>query len=259
MNLSDYEPQSVIILGDPHENVLGMKNDLTVFRKSYPTGPLIALALGDMNFYFTRNWSAWSGELSRFCVEHNIIFATIDGNHEHFPSLNAILEMNGMKAEPIEIKPNIFWLPRGTRWNWHNREWLAVGGAHSIDRAYRVHDDDWFTEEEITRQEADKIIADGPADVMITHDCPAGVHLSLPQNVWPEKDVWASNEHRKLLAEIFMQTKPSDAFHGHYHMGYSRPADIGYGEFNITGLSYVGDRWSVAVVDLSTMETLTAW
>jgi hypothetical protein len=48
----------------------------------------------------------------------------------------------------------IWHLPRGHRWRWHGRDWLALGGAVSLDRGVRTAGVNWWPEEEITWRQA---------------------------------------------------------------------------------------------------------
>ena len=102
----------------------------------------------------------------------------IDGNHEDF-SLLAELASRAVAGARVAVRPNIFHLPRGHRWQWHGRTWLACGGGVSLDKAARAEGSDWWPQEEITAQEA-AMIAGGPADVMVCHDCPSGVAHAFP-------------------------------------------------------------------------------
>ena len=52
---------------------------------------------------------------------------------------------------------------------------LALGGAVSLDRAGRTEGVDWWPQEEITPRQAASVIEAGPAAVMVTHECPAGI------------------------------------------------------------------------------------
>src|SRR5580704_14524363 len=84
-----------------------------------------------------------------------------------------------------QVTERIFHLPRGHRWRWHGRDWLALGGAVSLDRAGRTEGASWWPEEEITLRQAGSVIEAGPADVMVTHECPAGiVHAFPPPPPW---------------------------------------------------------------------------
>ena len=43
----------------------------------------------------------------------------------------------------VALAGRIWHLPRGHRWRWHGRDWLALGGAVSLDRAVRTAGVNW--------------------------------------------------------------------------------------------------------------------
>jgi hypothetical protein len=75
----------------------------------------------------------------------------------------------------------LYHLPRGYRWKWHGRRWLACGGGVSLDRACRRGGIDWWPQEEISDLQEAALIGAGVADVMVCHDCPAAVAHSFPR------------------------------------------------------------------------------
>ena len=81
----------------------------------------------------------------------------------------------------VPVRPGIFHLPRGHRWAWHGRRWLACGGGVSLDKACRREGSDWWPQEEITDEQERALVGGGVADVMVCHDCPAVVDHSFPR------------------------------------------------------------------------------
>src|SRR5271166_3560249 len=55
----------------------------------------------------------------------------IDGNHEDFPQLAQAGQEPGAKVADgrLRLRPRVYHLPRGHRWAWHDRTWLACGGG----------------------------------------------------------------------------------------------------------------------------------
>ncbi len=89
----------------------------------------------------------------------------IDGNHEDFPQL-AQMASGTVPGGRVAVRPNICHLPRGHRWQWRGRTWLACGGGVSLDKAGRTERVDWWPQEEITSGQEATQIAGGHAEVM---------------------------------------------------------------------------------------------
>src|SRR5262245_61251493 len=85
--------------------------------------------------------------------------------------------------------------------------------------------------------------AGGRVDVLLTHDCPAGVvipGLARFAHFWPPDEQVAATEHRQRLRQVVDNVQPRVIWHGHYHTDYSRVVDLGYGPVHVHGLSCDG-------------------
>lgn len=168
--------------------------------------------------YFTQR-------LEEVLAEVDLPLWWLDGNHENHEAL-ALLPLDEHGRHPLTA--HISHLPRGYRWQWQGQEWLALGGAVSVDRNSRTPGWDWFSEEEITQEEATAALAGGPVRVMVTHDAPAQVptmvrdYSQLPRFVgWAPEDYHRSVRHRRLLGKVFEGTGARVLLHGHYHHRYT--------------------------------------
>lgn len=151
----------------------------------------------------------------------------IDGNHEDFPRLYAYPEeQDGTR----KIRSNITHLPRGFRWKWNGINFLAVGGAASIDKKYREPGKTWWSEELLTDADIAKSQDGGPVDVMFAHDSPATAPNSITDDPAGQLRAGMSfgfdnleicTSHRLRLQEITDVVKPVILFHGHYHKAMS--------------------------------------
>src|SRR2546429_228129 len=76
---------------------------------------------------------------------------------------------------------------------------------------------DWWPAEEISHGQAHRVIDAGPADVMVCHDCPAGVPLDLPPAplLW-QSELGRATEHRRRLRVVVDRVRPAYLLHGHY-------------------------------------------
>nr|WP_142277563.1 hypothetical protein [Mycobacterium timonense] len=92
-----------------------------------------------------------------------------------------------------------------------------------MDRRWGRQGRDWWPEEELSAQDTARAIRGGPVDVIVAHDCPAGVAipgLDRPSS-WPAEDLAASEEHRRRLQSVVDATRPHALFHGHFHRRYN--------------------------------------
>jgi len=99
----------------------------------------------------------------------------------------------------------------------------------------------------------------GPADVMVTHECPAGVEHRFPPTPpgWAPADVRRSDVHRGLLREVVLGVRPRWLMHGHLHLSYQRMVDLGDGPIEVTGLDCDGaNRGNWAILDVTIMRWL---
>jgi Calcineurin-like phosphoesterase len=247
-------PERIGVAGDWHGNTAWATRAVRKISARLPAdGPRIIVPLGDFGI-----WPGPSGReyLSRLddalrAADAELWF--VDGNHEDFAQLARLRPGPDGRAQ---VTARIWHLPRGHRWRWHGRDWLALGGGVSLDRAGRTEGIDWWPEEEITRSQAGSVIEGGPADVMVTHECPAGIEHAFPPPPpwWSPADLRRSDAHQALLREVVQAVRPRWLMHGHLHQSYQRRVDLGYGPFEVTGLDCDGapsGNW--AILDVTTM------
>ena len=101
-----------------------------------------------------------------------IIF--IDGNHENFEMLNNMPLVEYKGALMHRIDKHIFHVLRGEIMTINDKTFLCIGGAVSIDKAYRTPYLSWWPEEEITYHDIDNALdnlkkVNNKVDYVITH------------------------------------------------------------------------------------------
>ena len=246
----------------------------------------ILLHLGDFlpTFYYPRHTSGYSAEdrqrnvhrflytIQRMLDKHSMHLMFIDGNHEDWDVLNAAREswrhvvepFHDMADEmPIPLRSSysdaaagsrIFWLPRGTRWTWQGREWLAFGGAASPNRVHLQEGWNWWLDEEITAEQVAKAAAQGPADVLLCHDVPSSVRIQYGEHPasWLQADLARGEEQRERLQMLAEAVKPSFLMHGHHHIPYCKGVNQPWGLMWSTGLA--GDGVTLNMLTLSTTD-----
>lgn len=242
-------PRRIMVAGDWHGNTRWAVHVIEKAARLLLDEPeRIVLQLGDFGIWPGQDGADYVAEVEQACAEHSVQVWFIDGNHEDFTQVHLF--------DPWQSRYRyLTHLPRGHRWTWHDRTWLALGGGVSLDRAIRTEGRDWWPQEEITADEVDGILDDGPADVMVTHDCPQGVTHSFPPppSFWALRDIARSDAHRELLQRVTSAVQPGHLMHGHLHRAYQRTCDFGYGPVGVTGLDSDGTDGNWAVLDVKQM------
>jgi len=267
------DPGRIIIAGDWHGNTKWALHVIWMAKEVLADeDPRVILHLGDFGIWPGPAGREYRDQVTMALEQADADLLFVDGNHEDFTrlaaeehsQLSAELESGPPPPGPVPVgsglrglKARVSWLPRGYRWSWHGRTWLALGGGVSVDRAIRTEGENWWPQEEITSEQAACVIADGAADVMVTHDCPSGVRHSFPPppSFWDARDLARSDAHRERLQQIVDAVRPSHLMHGHLHRSYQRMCDFGYGPVEVTGLDCdEGDGANWAVLDVRTMK-----
>lgn len=212
------DPGLVLLVGDLHGNTGAGRRAVD---HAVEVGAQTIAVLGDFGWWpNTTHGRAFLEDLDSRLSETGVRLVWVDGNHESFELLNEIpLRSNGLRP----ITDHITHLPRGYRWTWSGFDWLALGGATSLDRERRQEGYSWFAQEEITEDEADAVIAAGHADVMLVHDSPADEIPGIAGNPqrFPALEIHRAGAHRFRLRAVVAKVRPTVVFHGHYHQRFT--------------------------------------
>lgn len=211
-------PDRIVVAGDWHGNTSRACG--AIWYAGLRDIPLV-LQLGDFGYWTPGPWTdRYLSELEAACTEQDVTLLWVDGNHEYHPGL---LELpvdpeTGLRT----VSEHVHHLPRGLRWTWHGKTWMALGGAHSVDRHMRTEGKSWWTQEHLSADDIETAIAPGPVDVMVCHDAPDGVHIpGLVPGQFPDDQIAAAEWHRRQVGNVVYAVKPSLLLHGHYHVRYS--------------------------------------
>jgi len=245
---SGVDPWRVLLAGDWHGN-LGWA--LRVVDHAADVHAEVIVHVGDFGIWQGSAGMKYLRRLDQRLTERGLRLVFIDGNHENHDLL-ATYPVGADGTTPITA--TIRHLPRGHRWVWHGHIWLALGGATSLDRDVRVPWVDWWPGEAITAAQAARVIADGPVDIMLCHDAPAGVPR-LEQRIGPNPQGFpaaalrSAHQHRMLLRAVVDAVRPCQLWHGHYHWAYRDELVLdGSHRVQVTGLD----------MDATTLEMNTA-
>lgn len=227
-------PSTVVLAGDWHGNRCRAEEALVETAKY---GVNVLVHLGDFGFWTPGSGSrAYLDGIEERCKDLGITLMWVDGNHEDHASLNAIpLSVNGTRY----VRPHIIHLPRGFRWTWNGKTWMALGGAHSVDSLIRKLGVNVWEEERLSEDDVTRAVAGGAVDIVAAHDCPNKVYVPYPvSNTFPLSQIALAERHRDVVGDVVDAVRPSILFHGHYHVRHTgeRPLPDG-GVTKIVGLS----------------------
>lgn len=264
-HLSDFEQEGIVgVLGDVHGDTGWAMSRVAEAGR---VGVRVLLQVGDLGVWGGRSGAKFLRKLEAACQRHDVLLASVLGNHEDHARIGALVARSKRDDEggcgPLPLSEHVVALPRGHRWSMGGRTFVALGGAPSVDYLYRTENVDWWPQECISADEADAVAAAGPADVMLTHDSPDQPFMSPPvaQIVmtnpmgWPKPALAYAARGRERLTRAFLGVRPTLLVHGHYHV--AGEATVGYGggagSVQVVSLANNGQAGSLRVIDLATL------
>ncbi|MFD6817728.1 metallophosphoesterase [Microbacterium sp. NPDC060132] len=243
--------QRVAVCGDWHGNVGWARTVARVLPYLAPDVTTL-LHLGD--------WSMPQDEVDEVFAETDIdrIFVTL-GNHEPWDRISPLLDANPGRA--VRVSQLTWLLPRPARLTIGGRRVLSLGGAASVDRDSRIEGLTWWPDEAITDEHVAEAIAGGPADLMLTHEGPAGTPvlpvrelLRTNPHHFPEAALKASSTSRARVSEVWDAVRPELLAHGHMHVPAGGITDDGR---RVASLGRDGQEGNLALLDMATLKMAT--
>ena len=239
------------LVGDTHADTMWTTSVIKMFAQQ---GIDMIVQLGDFGWW---PHLTFVDTVARCAARHEVTFAFIDGNHEDHTDLQRWANLrhpDRSPADPVEMHPSLWYLPRGCAWEWHGVRLRACGGAFSIDYQARIPGLSWFPDsEEPSNDDIRRTIAAGPADVLLTHDHPElGYKLPGIPGV-PDKLERMSAGTRLKLAAVVEEVKPKLVVHGHWHQTYVERID----GLTVAGLTCNRRPTATTILDLETLQTDT--
>jgi hypothetical protein len=218
------EPRRLLVAGDVHCELGWVVALIDIARSE---GCHAIVQLGDLGFL------PGFGVGMRFITETASLLRRaglplyfLEGNHDDLDALWRTKRR--LVSGFVEIDSHLYYLRRGQRFSWSDVSFLAVGGAHSIDRRWRIGTQPlagtlWWPRETLDDRDLVRASVGGPVDVMFCHDCPAGVTIPGLQTIEP------AAENRRRLGTIVDAVRPKLLLHAHYHQrfdGFYRNDDL---------------------------------
>lgn len=211
----------IYITGDIHGDLNRIYEISEFCRKKKTTEKDIMILVGDVgvNYYNSVKDVICKDALS----DIPITFICIRGNHEIRPENISTYKTQERFGDEVLVEdnyPNIIWLKDGHTYDIKGKKVLAIGGAYSVDKFYRLSRGwCWFPDEQLSEQEREEIynkVSGEHFDVVLTHTCPFSwepTELFLPGI--DQSSVDSSTEH--WLEKVKDAITYDKWFFGHFH------------------------------------------
>ena len=221
----------LMLLGDIHGNFV-MFNEM---MKRFPhEWPLTIIQVGDFGFhkYTMKMWP------TKFPWK---VYA-IDGNHEYFP----LIEYDVV----TEVHDNLFFVPRGTTLTIEGYDIGFVGGAESVDKAWRAAGIDWWPKERVTEADINKLYGK-KMDLLVTHAPPISVIKNrfspINKQSWGLPADWI-DESSNMIEKLWKELKYVPLVCGHMHASKWAP---NYRILGINEMYFLPVKKEGVAIDLS--------
>lgn len=238
-----------MLLGDTHGNTKFLTNQ--IFPVAKEQGVQWIYQVGDFGYWeHTLQGRDFLDQVNESLARYGLNLLFIQGNHDKTSLIDKdYTEIDGFHV----IRSSLWYAKNGTRWDYEGTSFIALGGAYSIDKEYRLKSERqkaqlifdsysrdgryqafadwkkwqlanaeakgsyWFPEEEMTDAEMDKILAnDSSVDVILAHDKP---FMSNPMIKLLPIEECLPNQRRLQKAVNVLQ--PKLFVHGHLHARYT--------------------------------------
>lgn len=225
----------IMFVGDTHGNLSHLAYLIKVAESASLDRIMV---LGDFGYWeHTQEGVEFLDKLNSRTEAADVDIYFIDGNHDN---REVLLERHAVRDDEgfILVRSSILYVDRGYRWTWHGARFIALGGAYSVDKQWRVDLEKkknrpgtlWFPGEQMTDMDMARILAEdnSPVDVMLAHDKPM---KSDPG--WNTKILAPCIPNQERLQVAVDTLQPKLFLHGHLHHRYEEmiplPGDLDAG------------------------------
>lgn len=238
----------IMLLGDTHGNTSFILNH--VIPAATEAGVEWIYQLGDFGYWeHTAEGEQFLNDIQDALTVAGLKLLFIAGNHDK----TSMIAGRYSKVEDFYlVRASIWFAPNGTQWDFEGKSFLALGGAYSIDKKWRLEQEFakaknlaissplrgtyseayilqdcmdktsetlWFPEEEMDDEELDIILEDlrdTNIDIILAHDKPLSSNTLvelLPIN--------ATIYNQRRLQKAVNILQPNLFVHGHLHIRYT--------------------------------------
>ena len=143
------------------------------------------------------------------------------GNHENYDILRELPLENWNGAQVRRVRPHVMYVENGEILTLNNQTFFFMGGAKSVDKAYRIEGRSWWPQEIPSWDEMENGVqhlqnANDKVDYIITHCAPNYIVDKLFPYEMPRDDI--TNFLEKWVRRY---TQFNKWFMGHYHVDRS--------------------------------------
>lgn len=183
-------------IGDVHGKYSRYKE---IIRDSVPS-----IQIGDMGVGFRHERGGRYGEF----MENPPYDKMASGNHRF---------IRGNHDNPGVCAQHSQWIPDGTI----EGDVMYIGGALSIDRAWRVPGFTWWDDEELSLDRLNQLVdvyAEARPRIMVTHDCPESLVERMCAIIGSTQKHNDPSRTRQAFESMLCHHAPELWIYGHWHM-----------------------------------------
>lgn len=204
----------IYVTGDIHGDISRFSDEFLQNESEWTQDDYL-IVCGDFGFIFLNNET--EKENLDLLEQKPYTILWVDGNHENFKVLYEypVEEWHGGKIH--RIRRNIIHLMRGQCFEIEGKKFFTMGGAYSIDRAWRKKDISYWDEEmpsdEEYKEASETIRANRKEfDCIITHTAPKDIIYRL--GYYPDPH---DSRLTVYLEDVMRECKFKKWFFGHFH------------------------------------------
>lgn len=234
----------ILLAGDTHGNTRHMQYLIKTAKQQNCDR---IFQLGDFGYWeHEPSGRLYLDEVQRAAEQARIVVYFLDGNHD---KTSLLLEKYTETDDEsfILVRPRVRYARRGHVWEWAGKKFIALGGAYSVDKQYRLDIEEarrkpgalWFPEEEMSDADMEEFLLRAPmsVDFIFAHDKPL---MSKPG--WNRKDLKECHPNQARLQMAVNVLKPRLFAHGHLHHRYDDAIMTPHGNTHVMGLD--ADPWT---------------
>lgn len=214
----------IYLIGDRHGEEDGFSEEKLPGQSSW-TAEDIVIVTGDFGYVMRGEWNnvPEKNKLDALAKKpYTILFC--DGNHEGFDDLVKYPEQTCFGGPVRRIRPNVFWLQRGYVYTIEGHTFFVMGGAYSMDKAWRLRYEEicgqriWF-EQELPGPEAYRRAIRSleerhhQVDYIVTHTAPRSI---IPRIIGKYPDPHDA-ELTGFLDWVYHEVSFRRWYFGHFH------------------------------------------
>jgi len=195
-------------------------------EQKYLTKEDVVIIAGDFgmlwNYTMTKEEHYWL----KWMDDRNFTTVFCDGNHENFDLLDNLQSYNKFGADVGYVGHSIFHLRRGNVYRINGKRILAIGGAHSHDRAYRTWGKTMWKQEVISQEDIDKCFLNlakynNKVDYVVSHCAPVTfARQAITKELMSH---WMPDGSEEMLEQLLGHFEFKRWHFGHYHNECSDP------------------------------------